>query len=179
MTSLQVKMDSNSLSGSFHDAIGPVLKIAQFFGLLPAENIAGKDISTINFKWKSVKTVYSVIFLFCGTIECILCFRMIFVSNMSLGYASAMSFYMISMFGAFCLFNMAKKWKTLMKFWYEKEKVLLKAPYKMHGLSLKQKIRLWAAVIGFLSFRNHKWKFQTFSRYSISLSFQWIIQYFL
>lgn len=144
-------MHSAELEGSFHDAIGPILMVAQVFGLMPADGVNAKDISNINFRWKSLKTIYSLTFLICGAVECLLCFRLMFKGGVTLGYSSSLSFYFISMMGAFFIFKLATKWKKIMKLWFESEKVFLKFPYAICGMTLKQRIRLWGALIGFLS----------------------------
>ena len=145
--SLTVKVE---LRGSFHDAIGLILMVAQFFALMPVDEVNAKDISNINFRWNSLKTIYSLIFLICGAIECLLCFRLIFRSGTTSGYLSSLTFYVISMVSAFFIFRLATKWKKLMKLWFDSEKVFLKFPYAIYGLTLKQRIWLWGALIGFL-----------------------------
>lgn len=145
----------DALRGSFHEAIGPVLKFSQFFGLIPVDHIDGNDISRINFRWKSIKSIYSLVFIVCGTLEGLLLVKLLCKRGVSLGYASAFGFLFISLTGAYCLFNLATKWHRLMNFWYETEKVFLKAPYKLRGWSMKHKIRLWAAVVGILALGNY------------------------
>lgn len=144
-------MHVEALRGSFHDAIGPVLRVSQFFGLMPVDGVNSNDISNINFRWKSIKSIYALVFLACGSVECLLCLRLAAISGMTLGFSSALSFYATSMFGAFYLLKLASKWQHLMTFWYKCEKVFLKPPYIIRGWSLKQKIRLWAASIGLFS----------------------------
>lgn len=149
-----MRMHSEATEGSFHDSIGPILRIVQFFGLLPVDNVNSKDISSMNFRWKSMKVMYSCTFLICGLIESILCLRLVVKSGMSLGYSSALSFYFVSLIGACFLFKLAQKWKQLMRIWFESEKVFLKPPYTVHGWPLKRKIRLWAIAIGCSSLCN-------------------------
>lgn len=144
-------MHSLELKGSFHEAIGPVLRVAQVFGLMPIDGVMSRDISNLNYKWKSLKTAYSLTFLILGTVECLLCARLIFKKGLSLALSSELSFYLISLVGAFFMLKLAMKWQRLMKLWFDSEKVFLKTPYTNSGFSLKQRIRLWAAIIGFLS----------------------------
>jgi gustatory receptor len=136
------------LRGSFHESIGPVLKVAQFFGLMPVDNVAAKDITRIHFHWTSIKSIYSLVFLITGSIECLLSFKLLLKRGITLGYSSALTFYLMSMIGAVCLFILATKWNRIMKFWFESEKVFLKAPYTLRGWPLKRKIWLWAAAVG-------------------------------
>jgi gustatory receptor len=144
-------MHTAELKGSLHEAIGPVLKVAQVFGLMPIDGVMSKDVENLEFKWKSFKTMYTLVFLVLGTAECLLCCRLIFKKGLTLSLSSELSFYLISMIGAFYILKLATKWKYLMKVWFDSEKVFLKSPYVNLKLSMKRKIRLWAALIGFLS----------------------------
>lgn len=148
------------MEGSFHDAVGPVLKFAQVFGVMPVDNVTSKDISNINFKWKSLKTIYSLTFLVLGTTESLLCLRIAFKKGISLSLTSELAYYATSMIGAFFIFRLATKWNYLMKLWFDNEKVFLKFPYTKCGLSLKRRIRMWAALIGFLALCNNILTFQ-------------------
>lgn len=147
-------MYSEPLQGSFHDAIGPVLLVSSFFGLMPVNNVNSNDIADIDFRWKSVKTIYSLTFIICGSIECLLYFRLCMDKGLTLVATSSLSFYVTSVLGAIYIFNFATNWKRLMKLWYKSEKIFLKAPYTVNGWPLKRKIRVWAATIGFLALSN-------------------------
>lgn len=147
-------MHSNDLKGSFHDAIGPVLQVAQVFGLMPVDGVASKNISNTKFRWKSLKTIYSLLFLSCGTIELLLCLSLMFENGMSLEMSRTLFFMFISMISAFFFFKTAMNWENLMKLWFENEKVFLKFPYTIRGSSLKRRIRLWAVLVGILTLCN-------------------------
>lgn len=139
------------MKGSFHEAIGPVLFVAQFFGLMPVDGVKSREISSLCFRWKSMKTIYSLTFVIFGSVECLLCLRLLFHRGMTLAYCSSLTFYTISVLGAIYFIKLASKWKHLMKVWYDCEKVFLRAPYKMHGLSLKRTIILWSVAYGFFA----------------------------
>lgn len=148
-------MHSDSMKGSFHEAIGPVVFVAQFFGVLPVDGVNSGEISGLRFRWKSIKTIYSLVFVICGSVECVLCLRLVFQRGLSLSYCSALTFYTVSVLGAIYMIKLASKWKYLMKVWYECEKVFLKAPYKMHGWPLKRVTILWSVGFGFLALCNN------------------------
>ena len=160
-------MHSEDMKGSFHEAIGPVLKVAQVFGVMPVDGVTSKDISNISFKWKSLKTIYSLTFLVLGTAECLLCFHSAFKKGISLSLFSELTYYVTSIIGAFFIFRLATKWKYLMKLWFNNEKVFLKFPYINCGLSLKRRIRMWAALIGFLALCNNILTFQLYLKQCI------------
>lgn len=54
---------------SFHEAIGLVLTVAQFFGNLPVIGVLDRDCRNVRFKWKSFRTVYACAYLLVGTFE--------------------------------------------------------------------------------------------------------------
>lgn len=139
-----------STVGSFYDAIKPILRISQFFGIIPVDNINNNEIFTLKFQWKSIKTIYCLVFLTCASIECILCIRMGFKNGLSLIYVNTLAFYSISTLNAIFIFTLARKWRIIIEFWFEHEKVFLKAPYTVDGWSLKRRIVVWSILIGIL-----------------------------
>lgn len=150
-------MHSSSMKGSFHEAIGPILLAAQFFGMLPVDGVNSREISRISFRWKSMKTIYSLTFVIFGSVECLLCFHLVSRRGLTLGFCSALTFFTVSVLGAICMFKLAPKWKQLMEGWYECEKVFLKPPYKTLGWSLKRITMLWGVAFGFLVLSNFKY----------------------
>lgn len=137
--------------GSFHDAIKPIFKVSQFFGILPVDNVLSKEISSVEFRWKSIKTIYCLAFLTCASIECILCVRIGFKNGLSLIYINTLSFYSISTFNAIFIFTLARRWRQIMEAWYEHERMFLKPPYTINGWSLKRKIVMWSTLFGLLA----------------------------
>lgn len=85
------------INGSFHEAFGPVLVIAQCFALLPVVGIKGSSSYGLRFTWKSFRTIYSVaafcfalsytIFAACQTLAKEITFKSI---GMYLDYSSFM-----------------------------------------------------------------------------------------
>lgn len=146
-------MHSNEFKGSFFDAIGPILQISQWFGLMPVDGVNSKNISSVKFRWKSLKSLYSFVFVVCGSIEAILCIRLILLRGMTLGYSITVCFQLTSMSVAIFQINLATKWRSFMQFWYQKEKVFLTAPYSIQGWNLKRKIQLWTVAILVPTFR--------------------------
>jgi len=129
----------------------PIVKISQFFGILPVDNITSKEISSLQFQWKSIKIIYSLVFLTCASIECILCIRMGFKNGLSLIYINTLSFYSISTFNTIYIFTLARKWRQIMDSWYEHERIFLKLPYTINGWSLRRKIVMWSTLFGLLA----------------------------
>lgn len=147
-------MYSSYKEDSFHNAMRPIVRVSHFFGIMPVDVGKSKDVSSIIFRWKSFKTIYSLIFVVLGMCEGFLCLWLVIRNGMTLSYSSALSFYFVSVTGTICLLKLASKWDKLMKFWYEREKVFLEAPYTIQGWTLNRKIRLWGVAFGVLSLSN-------------------------
>lgn len=142
------------MSESFQDAFYPILRVSQFFGVLPLDFNRDKP-KRLKFRWKSVKTIYSLIFLFCGTIESILSFRVaIKGGTISLWGSSGFIFLFVAICGGILMLNLTRKWPELMVRWENCENVfVIDSAYCIQGLSLKRKIWFWASIMGFLAFR--------------------------
>lgn len=55
-----------SFDGSFQEAIGSILALAQCFGVMPVVGIKSKSASCLEFQWKSFRTIYSLIAILLG-----------------------------------------------------------------------------------------------------------------
>lgn len=58
--------ESEPNSDSFHHAIGPVMASAQIFGLMPVHGVLSTTPASLEFRWRSVRMVYTVILLVSG-----------------------------------------------------------------------------------------------------------------
>lgn len=54
--------------GSFQEAIGSILAMAQFFGVMPVLGVKCKTASKLRFKWLAVRTIYSLVVYFFVTL---------------------------------------------------------------------------------------------------------------
>lgn len=52
---------------SFHQAIFPILLMAQIFALMPVAGIGAAAPTGLKFSWRSIRTVYSLFFVLTGT----------------------------------------------------------------------------------------------------------------
>lgn len=50
-----------SIVGGFHEAISPILVMAQCFGVMPVTGVKCKSASMLKFQWKSVRVAYSFV----------------------------------------------------------------------------------------------------------------------
>lgn len=122
---------------------------------MPVKGILSKDIANLKFRWKSLRTIYSMVFLVFGTAESCLAVRRLLRKGFNINFGETMIFYIFSMARAFSLFQMARKWEMIMTFWTQCEKVFLYSPYEnLKGWSLSQKIRFLSVLLMLLIFGN-------------------------
>lgn len=53
--------EKNNIGSAFHEAIWPVLAVAQLFGVFPVIGIRDLSMSTLQFKWISIRTFHSLV----------------------------------------------------------------------------------------------------------------------
>lgn len=135
---------------SFHEAFGPVLLVGQFFGLIPCDNVLQSDEKKIQFRWKSPKTIYSLIFLFFGSIECAVGIRRFIRLGFNIHFVESLIFFLSAMIKAMLMFQLGRKWPSIMEKWRNCENVFLQSPYESNGWKLKKKLRFVAFI--FISF---------------------------
>lgn len=110
--------------------------------MMPVDGILSDDESQLKFRWKSLKTIYSLMFLFCGTVESCLGTRRLLRLGFSINYVEGLVFFILAAVRAYIFFFLARKWSEIMKMWKKCEIVFLHEPYKVTGWSLSLKLRL-------------------------------------
>jgi Trehalose receptor len=136
---------------SFHQAVGPALAYGQLFGMLPVDGVLVKDESQIEFRWSSAKTIYSMIFLFCGTVESCMGARRVLRLGFKINFAEDVLLFISAMIRSFIMFGLARNWKKIIFFWRKCEEVFLHPPYTVRGWPLARKLRVACAVTSILT----------------------------
>ena len=126
---------------SFHEIIGPCLVYGQLFGLVPVNGIMTSDETKLEFRWQALRTVYSMVFLFCGTADSIMGVERLLRRGFNIYHFEGLIFFILAAIRAFIFFHLAIKWKKIMSKWKKCEKPFLSAPYGVHGWSLSIRIR--------------------------------------
>lgn len=68
---LSFSAENHSIEGSFREAVGPFLMVGQCFGVLPVIGVRSRNLSELQFKWTSIRTLCSLVcaaFLVCYTL---------------------------------------------------------------------------------------------------------------
>lgn len=63
-------IDTNVIQENFNEAIAPILKFAQYFALMPVQNVS--DLTEIKFQWKSLKVIFSILHISYGVFTTVL-----------------------------------------------------------------------------------------------------------
>ncbi|KAL7038081.1 hypothetical protein ACKWTF_009446 [Chironomus riparius] len=156
-TTILVKsqLDTIQKHESFHQAVGPALLLGQLFGMLPVDGVLAKSEKDLNFRWKSPKTIYSILFLVFGTIESSVATRRLLRLGFNIHYAEGFLFYITAMIRAYMVFFMGRKWKFIMTKWKDCEDVFLRDPYKTKGWSLSRRLRIVFTIAVLLVLTEH------------------------
>lgn len=147
---LQIK-DDDKENPSFHQSVGPALAYGQFFGILPVDGVLAKDETQLAFRWRSIKTVYSMIFLFCGTVESCLGTRRLLRLGFNIQFAEGLLFFIAAMVRSYMFFHLASHWRDIIAYWRKCEDVFLRPPYVIRGWSLRRKIQVAFVVLTVLA----------------------------
>ncbi|KAJ8676536.1 hypothetical protein QAD02_012323 [Eretmocerus hayati] len=124
------------MSANFHQAVHPVIVIAQCFGLFPVSGIGSSKLSDLKFTWWSFKVLYCCLSI-SGSLALIL-FDILFLFNTTAVYNEKkrarkiiiggptvrLVFSLTATLGTVLLLKLAQQWPKLMASWEKVEKEL-------------------------------------------------------
>lgn len=142
---------------SFHEAVKPVILCGQFFGLVPVDNLLQPDEKKLEFRWKSIKTIYSLIFLFLGSIESAVGIRRFIRLGFNIHFTESLLFLITAMIKALLMFLIGRKWKEIMVKWRKCENIFLQSPFDIDGWKLKTKLRFVAMLFFCFVLGEQRW----------------------
>ncbi|XP_020801489.1 gustatory receptor for sugar taste 64e [Drosophila serrata] len=133
-------------SGSFQEAIKPVLIIAQIFALMPVRGVSSKFAEDLAFAWSSARTYYALITIVCfGVVSGYL---VVFVTNVTFNFDSVetLIFYLSIFLISLAFLQLARKWPAVAQEWQLVEAKLppLKSVKERRALSLHIK---WITIV--------------------------------
>lgn len=134
---------------------------------MPVMGITSPHWSQLKFKWKSLRTAYSMFFISYSLMITLFFLKFmlrlgvdagifgksrhivtIFVSNFQLQlFSVGMVFFSYCTSVGVVFLGIASQWPEAMKMWHEHEKGLLKSEYKITGWKLSKKLNVTAMVI--------------------------------
>uniref|UniRef100_A0A1I8QER6 Gustatory receptor n=1 Tax=Stomoxys calcitrans TaxID=35570 RepID=A0A1I8QER6_STOCA len=111
-------------NGSFHEAIGPVLVIAQCFCLMPVRGIRSHSAKGLNFRWLSFRTAYCLVYMLSTIVDTLLTLNMVRYKKLDVRNIEPLVFHITILFASIGFLRLASKWPKLMRSWQQVEKQL-------------------------------------------------------
>jgi hypothetical protein len=143
---LKAKVSENS---SLQIVIGPCLVYGEIFGMIPAVGIMSKNESEVFFRWRSLRAIYSMFFLFCCTSDSLMGVGRLLRRGFSIYHFEGLIFFTLATVRSFIFFHLGMKWRKIMAKWKECEEPFVSAPYGVRGWNLSRRIRI---IFVFLAF---------------------------
>nr|AID61259.1 gustatory receptor [Calliphora stygia] len=124
-------------TGSFQEAIKPVLVLAQIFAIMPLAGVTSNSAYDLKFSWRFIRTWYSVLTLISFAFFMGITVAFAFSGVFNFDSVEGLIFFSSNFFIALTFFNMTRKWPALMQQWQQVE----------HGLPQQRTIvdRSWLA----------------------------------
>lgn len=136
---------------SFQCAIGPILIVSQFFGVMPVIGVTDKSAHRMKFRYCCVRSIYSIAIIVIALLETLLCVYRTIAEGLTFGSVGSFTFFFIATSSLILFYELARKWPKLMRHWQRTETVFLNVPYNSKQGRLKTKLRVVFAVFLFLT----------------------------
>ncbi|XP_041631338.1 gustatory receptor for sugar taste 64e [Drosophila kikkawai] len=140
------KSEDYKYSGSFQEAIKPVLIIAQIFALMPVRGVSSKFAEDLAFAWSSARTYYALVTILCfGVVSGYL---VAFVTNVTFNFDSVetLIFYLSIFLISLAFLQLARKWPAIAQEWQLVEAKLPPLKSGKDRRSLSQQIK-WITIV--------------------------------
>ncbi len=137
--------------GTFLEAMTPILIVAQFFGVMPLHGVLSKSYRDLNFRWNSIRTVYSILCIVgigsMALLNCVLLLKFGFDFQQFV----VLIFFIENFLGLIFFFNIARSWRVLMQHFCKVEDKI--TPFRSNRLkyNLRYKIAIVSALVFFMS----------------------------
>lgn len=143
--------DDYMYDGTFHEAVGSILAVAQLFGIMPVHGIKAKNPSQLRFKILSFRFLLSVIYIIGCMLSLSLTVHWIATSKLEFGKLINFTFEFTNLVALFCFLELARKWPELIVKWYRLEKFLPQLKYQFDKQKMAYQIKMATLVILFSS----------------------------
>ncbi|EDW79897.2 uncharacterized protein Dwil_GK17771 [Drosophila willistoni] len=141
--------------GTFHEAVGRVLLIAQFFAMMPVYGVTSKRPSNLQFSWRYLRTCWCLIFIASSLVD--LGLSLYKVLNDPITFNSIKPIIFRACIFLVCVYslNLARKWPKLMHYWDQIEQDLPQYQTQTEKWQMAHTIRMTMFVGMMLSFAEH------------------------
>ncbi|XP_054085608.1 gustatory receptor 5a for trehalose-like [Zeugodacus cucurbitae] len=109
-------------NGSFHEAVGPVLVIAQYFALMPVRGILASTPKGLSFSWISFRTCYCLVYTLLTCASTGLTLNMTLRGALDVNSISPLVFNINAVLASVGFLCLAGKWPQLMRKWQRVER---------------------------------------------------------
>ncbi|KQS43542.1 gustatory receptor for sugar taste 64e [Drosophila erecta] len=152
---LRIRQDDYKYSGSFQEAIKPVLIIAQIFALMPVRKVSSKLAEDLNFTWFGIRTYYALVTILCFGVSS--GYMVAYVTNVSFNFDSVetLIFYLSIFLISVSFFQLARKWPEIARSWQLVEAQLPPLKMTSERRSLAQHINIITIVATTCSLVEH------------------------
>lgn len=118
-------------NGTFHEAVGMILVVAQLFGIMPVSGIRNKSPKSLKFKKFSLRFVFCIALIIGLTWMFVLGVIWLARSKIEFGKVVGFVFDFTNLLSILCFLELATKWPKLMMKWNEVEQLLPQLKYQM------------------------------------------------
>ncbi|KAM7355990.1 gustatory receptor 64e isoform 2-T3 [Cochliomyia hominivorax] len=108
-------------TGSFQEAIRPVLILAQLFAVMPLAGITSSSSYDLKFSWRFLRTWYSLLVILAFGFFMAITIAFVFRGVFNFDSVEGVIFYASIFFIALTFFHMTPKWPVLMQQWQQVE----------------------------------------------------------
>lgn len=143
--------DDYIYEGTFHEAVGSILAVAQMFGLMPVNGIKAKKPSQLRFTKFSFRFLLCVFYIIGMTVTLCLTVHWIATTRLEFGKLINFTFEFTNMLSVLCFLELARKWPQLMVTWYKVEKFLPQLKYQFDKQKMAYQIKMASLTILFSS----------------------------
>nr|QKN21301.1 gustatory receptor [Bactrocera dorsalis] len=109
-------------NGSFHEAVGPLLVIAQCFCLMPVRGILAASPKGLSFRWKSFRTWYCILYTLVTIADTGLTINMVVKGVLDVRNIEPLIFHANILLASIGFLRLAAKWPQLMRKWQRVER---------------------------------------------------------
>lgn len=142
--------------GTFYQAIGPVLAMAQFFGVMPVcgvQNAAGA--SALQYRWLTVRTVYAIVLFVLTAVFTVMTILQKFEQTLSFDNIVPIIFYVSVLYIRLCFALLARRWPSLMRQWARVERQMPPLTALADQQRLAYRIKMLAITVLTMSLAEH------------------------
>jgi Trehalose receptor len=134
-------------NGTFHEAVGLVLTIAQFFGIMPVSGVRENLPQNVKFRKFSFRFIWSLTLIIGLVTMLVLEALWLFDSQVEFGKIVNLLFDSTNLLSIFCFLELGMKWPKLIVKWNEVEKYLPQLRYQFDKQKMAYEIKMASFAI--------------------------------